>query len=50
MNPRTAHIPVFFTTCDYDPADPPSPQSRKLTLRVTPGETAVFQARSATGP
>src|SRR5215471_10466674 len=27
---RQVNIPVFFTTYAYDPADPPSPQNRKL--------------------
>jgi maleamate amidohydrolase len=31
---REAAIPIFFTTFAYDPADPPSPQNRKLIWRV----------------
>jgi maleamate amidohydrolase len=31
---RNAQIPVFFTTFAYDPADPPSPQNRKLKLTL----------------
>lgn len=27
---RQSHIPVFFTTYDYDPAEPPSPYDKKV--------------------
>lgn len=40
---RKAGVPVFFTTFDYDPADPPSPQNRKLQLQLTPGDTHKFE-------
>jgi nicotinamidase-related amidase len=29
---RAASVPVFFTTYDHDPAEPPSPHDRKLRL------------------
>jgi len=29
---RAAHVPVFFTTFDFDPAEPPCPHDRKLKL------------------
>ncbi len=35
---RAAGIPVFFTTYDYDPADPPSPHHKKLCLGIKPGD------------
>src|SRR3954470_23616323 len=31
---RAAGVPVFFTTFDHDPAEPPSPHDRKLCLRL----------------
>src|SRR5262245_8968694 len=40
---RAAQIPVFFTTFDYDPADPPSPQNRKLNMVLKPGEERLFE-------
>ena len=40
---RTAAIPIFFTTFAYDPADPPSPQNRKLQLQLKPGDEALFE-------
>lgn len=39
---RAAAIPIFFTTTDYDPADPPNPHEGKLKLQVKPGEEGVF--------
>lgn len=39
---RTAGIPIFFSSYDYDPADPPSPHHRKLKLQVRPGEEYLF--------
>ena len=39
---RANGAPVFFTTNDYDPADPPTPQSRKMELRVEPDDLSVF--------
>lgn len=39
---REAAIPIFFTTTDYDPADPPNPHLGKLKLQVKPGEEGVF--------
>jgi len=40
---RAAQIPIFFTTYDYDPADPPGPQSKKLKLDLKPGDESLFQ-------
>jgi len=39
---RTAEIPIFFTSFAYDPADPPSPQNRKLRIDVEPGDQWLF--------
>ena len=39
---REASIPIFFTTFAYDPADPPSPQNRKLQMQISPGDEALF--------
>ncbi len=35
---RRAGLPIFFTTLDFDPADPPSPHDRKLRMRIEPGD------------
>jgi maleamate amidohydrolase len=40
---RAADVPVFFTTFAFDPADPPSPQNRKLRLNLTAGDAAKFE-------
>lgn len=40
---RGAAIPIFFTTFDYDPADPPNPHDGKLKLQLKPGGDDVFQ-------
>lgn len=41
---RDAGIPVFFTSLAWDPADPPSPQNRKLQWSVPPGKAdELFQ-------
>lgn len=40
---RTAGIPVFFTTYAYDPADPPSPQNRKLCFNLKPEDEKLFE-------
>ena len=40
---RGAKIPVFFTTFAYDPADPPSPQNKKLCMKLNPGEEKLFE-------
>jgi nicotinamidase-related amidase len=39
---RKAGVPIFFSSYDYDPADPPSPHHRKLKLQVQPGEEHLF--------
>jgi nicotinamidase-related amidase len=39
---RAAGIPVFFTSFAYDPADPPSPQNRKLQLKLPRDVTGLF--------
>jgi len=39
---RAAKVPVFFTTYDYDPADPPNPHHGKFLLRLKPGEEKAF--------
>ena len=40
---RAAQIPIFFTTFAYDPADPPSPQNRKLQMKVGPEGEQLFE-------
>jgi nicotinamidase-related amidase len=40
---RAAQIPVFFTTYAFDPADPPSPQNRKLHMDFRPGNEHLFE-------
>lgn len=40
---RRAAIPIFFTTFAYDPADPPSPQNKKLRMHVKPGAERLFE-------
>jgi nicotinamidase-related amidase len=39
---RGAKIPVFFTSFAFDPADPPSPQNKKLRLNLTPQDERLF--------
>ena len=39
---RGAGIPIFFTTFAFDPADPPSPQNRKLVWSVAAERTELF--------
>lgn len=39
---RKAGIPIFFTSFAYDPADPPSPQNRKLVMNLTPDDAPLF--------
>lgn len=39
---RALSVPVLFSTFAYDSADPESPQSRKLTMRVDPADLSVF--------
>lgn len=40
---RAANIPVFFTTYAFDPADPPSPQNRKLRLNLRREDEHQFE-------
>jgi maleamate amidohydrolase len=40
---RAAKAPVFFTTFAFDPADPPSPQNKKLRLKLNPGDEHLFE-------
>ena len=40
---RAAAIPVFFTSFAWDPADPPSPQNRKLNMNIRPGDESKFE-------
>lgn len=40
---RAAQIPIFFTTYAYDPADPPSPQNKKLCFNFRPGDEPLFE-------
>lgn len=40
---RAAGIPIFFTTYDYDPADPPSPHHKKLCLSLKPGDEHLLE-------
>src|SRR5262245_50782516 len=35
---RAENVPIFFTTFAFDPADPPSPQNRKLRLDLKAGD------------
>jgi maleamate amidohydrolase len=39
---RQAGIPVFFTTYAFDPADPPSPQNKKLCFNFHAGDEHLF--------
>lgn len=40
---RRARLPIFFTTLDWDPADPPSPHDRKLGMRITPEDARFLE-------
>ncbi|MFT5094783.1 MAG: maleamate amidohydrolase [Porticoccaceae bacterium] len=40
---REAGIPIFFTSFAYDPADPPSPQNRKLVMKLSPDDAPLFE-------
>ena len=40
---RKAQVPIFFTTYAFDPADPPSPQNRKLFMDFRPGNEPLFE-------
>jgi len=43
---RAARIPIFFTTYAFDPADPPSPQNKKLHMEMKPGLEPMFELDS----
>ena len=40
---RTAGIPIFFTTYDYDPAEPPTPHTRKCQQKITPDDLKYME-------
>src|SRR5262245_59150566 len=40
---RVAKIPIFFTTFAFDPADPPSPQNKKLKLKLKADDETLFE-------
>lgn len=39
---RAARLPIFFTTYDYDPAEPPSPHDRKLEFKLPANAAEMF--------
>ncbi len=39
---RLAHIPIVFTTYDYDPADPSTPHDRKCADNIHPEDMPLF--------
>ena len=47
---RRAGLPIFFTTLDHDPADPPSPHDRKLRMRIEPGDVRHLAVDERLGP
>jgi nicotinamidase-related amidase len=40
---RAVGVPIFFSTYDFDPADPPSPHAKKLALSLRPGDEHLLQ-------
>ena len=40
---RTAHIPIFFSSFDYDPHEPWSPHDEKLNMVVRPGDERLLE-------
>lgn len=40
---REAEIPIFFTSLDYNPANPPSPRDNKCQLALKPGDEPLLQ-------
>ena len=40
---RSAEIPIFFTSLDYNPANPPSPRDNKCQLDLKPGDEPLLQ-------
>lgn len=43
---RSAKIPIFFTTWDYDSSTPPSPHDKKLKYELKPGDERLFELDS----
>lgn len=43
---RQTQTPIFFTSYAYDPADPPSPQNRKLVMDLTPDRAGLLDLDS----
>ena len=43
---RKSGMPIFFTTFAFDPADPPSPQNKKLHMEMKPGLEPMFELDS----
>ena len=40
---RQANLPIFFTSFAHDPADPPSPQNRKLKWQISDDAGDLFE-------
>jgi nicotinamidase-related amidase len=40
---RAQGMPIFFTTYAFDPADPPSPQNKKLCMNLKADDAARFE-------
>jgi len=40
---RAAGIPIFFTSYDYDPAEPPTPHSQKCQQKITPDDLQYME-------
>lgn len=40
---RSADVPIFFSTYDLDPADPPSPHDGKLCMQFQPGDENLLE-------
>ena len=40
---RSAQIPIFFTTYDYDPADPPGPHNNKCESNIGPEDAGLME-------
>ncbi len=46
---RAAGLPIFFTTFNFDPADPPSPQNKKLCMNLKAGDEGLFELDARLG-